>query len=70
MSETVVETEYERLMSRRKAALIFIRNRRKILRSVPPEEKKAYLKACDEAWDRGEQCPPFPWGKVSSTVEL
>ena len=66
----MAETEYELLDRRRKQALIFIRNRRKILRSVPPEEKKAYLKACDEAWDRGESCPPFPWGKVSSTIEL
>jgi hypothetical protein len=66
----MAETEYERLERRRKAALIFIRNRRKILRSVPPEEKKAYLMACEEAWDRGEECPKFPWGKVSSVVEL
>jgi hypothetical protein len=65
-----MSTEYERLEERRKAAIIFIRNRRKILRSVPAEEKKAYLKACEEAWDRGEPCPPFPWGRVSSTVVL
>jgi hypothetical protein len=66
----MAETEYERIDRRRKQALIFIRNRRKIMRTVPAEKRKAYLKACEEAWDKGEPCPPFPWGKVPSTVEL
>jgi|HubBroStandDraft_3_1064219.scaffolds.fasta_scaffold4201364_1 hypothetical protein len=66
----MAETEYERLEGRRKQALIFIRNRRKILRSVPPEQKRAYLKACDDAWKEGRECPPFPWGRVPSAVEL
>lgn len=66
----MAETEFEAIDRRRKAALIFIRNRRKIMRTVPVEERKAYLKACQAAWDRGEPCPPFPWGKVSSVVEL
>lgn len=66
----MAETEYERIMRRNKQALTFIKNRRKILRSVPPEERRAYLKACEEAWEQGEECPRFPWGKVSSVVEL
>ena len=63
-------TEYEKLEERRKKALIFIRNRRKILRLVPPDQKKAYLKACDDAWKTGESCPPWPFGRVPSTLEL
>lgn len=66
----MAETEYERLERRRKEALIFTRNRRKILRLVPIDQKKAYLKACDEAWARGEPCPPWPFGRVPSTIEL
>jgi hypothetical protein len=63
-------SDYELLEERRKNALIFARNRRKVLRLVPPEQKKAYLKACDEAWAKGEQCPPWPFGTVPSTVEI
>jgi hypothetical protein len=48
----------------------FMRNRRKILRSMPPEEREGYLNACKEAWEAGKECPPFPTGRVSSVEVL
>jgi hypothetical protein len=39
--ESHMETEDERIERRRKQALIFIKNRRKIMKTVPPEERKA-----------------------------
>lgn len=55
---------------RRRNALIFQRNRRKILRTIPPDQKRAYLKACDLAWAEGRPCPKWPFGEVPSTLPL
>jgi hypothetical protein len=49
---------------------IYMRNRRKILKTLLPDQRRAYRIACKAAWEQGDRCPPFPGGRVSSVEEL
>jgi hypothetical protein len=60
----------EDMQTRIERMRIYMRNRRKILKTLPLEQRRAYRIACRKAWEAGEQCPPFPGGKVSSVEEL
>ena len=66
--------EYEILKRRREdkneKTRRFLRNRSKILASLPAEERQAYFDACLQARLKGERPPAFPGGRVSTLVEV
>jgi hypothetical protein len=65
--EATLKEQFEKQLVRMR---VYMRNRKKILRMLPKEEREAYREACKRAWEAGEDPPPFPGGKVSSVEAL
>ena len=69
--EQIAEYELfkQRKRERNAKTRVYLRNRRKLLKSLSREEQQAYRDGCKAAKKAGQRRPPFPGGRVS-TLEL